>query len=232
MLRRHFVSTLGLALSFGLVAGCASQSSDQTPQERLVSQSESAARSMLESPDFSVLPLYLQRAHAVVIFPNLIRGGFFIAGEGGEGVLVARRSDGSWGYPAFYNMISGSLGLQVGGQLSSMIIAVMTEDGLDAIMNSQFTFGADANVAIVTVGAGIDARTGLNQNADMYAFSRNRGLFVGGALEGSVLQPVESSNRAYYGPAASTYQIVQGNMFNPQANGLRAVLPPQEVAVR
>ena len=84
----------------------------------------------------------------------------------------------------------------------------------------------------MTVGAGVDARTGLNQNADMYAFSRNRGLFVGGSLEGSILQPVESANRAYYGPAASTFQIVRGNLFNPQANGLRAVLPPPEVASR
>jgi lipid-binding SYLF domain-containing protein len=169
---------------------------------------------------------------AVFISPNVVRGGFLIAGEGGEGVLIARREDGTWGYPAFYNMISGSLGIQIGGQLSSMIIAVMTEDGLNSILDSQFTFGADANVALVTVGAGVNARTGLNQNADMYAFSRNRGLFVGGALEGSVLQPSEASNRAYYGPAASTYQIVQGNMFNPQANGLRAVLPPAEVAAR
>lgn len=229
MLRRHIIGLLGIILSTGLLSACASQSGDQTPQERLVSQAESAARSMLGSPDFTILPLYLQRAEAVLIFPNLVRGGFFVGGEGGEGVLVARREDGSWGYPAFYNMISGSLGLQIGGQLSSMIIAVMTRDGLDAIMDSQFTFGADANVAIVTVGAGVDARTGLSQNADMYAFSRNRGLFVGGALAGSILQPVESANRAYYGPAASTYQIVQGNLFNPQANELRAVLPPQEV---
>lgn len=232
MFRRRFTALLALIVSAGVLTACASQSSDQTPQERLVSQSETAVRGMLESPDFSVLSLYLQRAQAVVIFPNLVRGGFFIAGEGGEGVLVARREDGSWGYPAFYNMISGSLGLQIGGQLSSMIIAVMTQDGLNAIMDSQFTFGADANVAIITVGAGIDARTGLNQNADMYAFSRNRGLFVGGALEGSVLAPVESANRAYYGPTASTFQIVQGNFANPQANGLRAVLPPREVAAR
>ena len=232
MFRRHFGKILGLVMSVALLTACASQSGDQTPQERLVSQSETAARVMLESSDFAVLPLYLQRAKAVVIFPNLVRGGFLIAGEGGEGVLIARREDGTWGYPAFYNMISGSLGIQIGGQLSSMIIAVMTEDGLNSILDSQFTFGADANVALVTVGAGVNARTGLNQNADMYAFSRNRGLFVGGALEGSVLQPSEASNRAYYGPAASTYQIVQGNMFNPQANGLRAVLPPAEVAAR
>ncbi|MEM7444961.1 MAG: lipid-binding SYLF domain-containing protein [Pseudomonadota bacterium] len=232
MHRRQVIGLMGLTLSTGVLAACAGQSSTVSPQQRLVDQSETSVRTMLESPDFTILPLYLQRARAVVIFPNLVRGGFFFGGEGGEGVLVARMADGSWGYPAFYDMISGSFGLQIGGQLSSMIIAVMTQDGLNSILDSQFTFGADANVAIVTVGAGVDARTGLNQNADMYAFSRNRGLFVGGALEGSLLRPAEAWNRAYYGPSASTFQVVQGDFTNPGADGLRIVLPPQQVATR
>ena len=101
----------------------------------------------------------LQRARAVMICPRVFKAGFFFGGEGGACVLLARAGNGTWSYPAFYGMGSGSFGLQIGIQDAQFIMMIMTEKGLRAILDSQFKFGADASLAIATIGAGIQGST-------------------------------------------------------------------------
>ena len=129
----------------------------------------------------------LSRARAVLICPRVFKAGFILGGEGGACVLLARAGNGTWSYPAFYGMGSGSIGFQIGIQDAQFVMMIMTEKGLNAVLNSQFKFGADASLAIATIGAGIQGSTTGAMGADIVAFSQTRGLYGGVSLEGSLM---------------------------------------------
>ncbi|MBV1795998.1 lipid-binding SYLF domain-containing protein [Siccirubricoccus sp. G192] len=167
----------------------------------------------------------LRRARAAMVCPRIFRAGFILGGEGGGCVLLARDAAGSWSSPAFYGMASGSIGFQIGVQDMQVLMLIMTERGLGAIMDSQFKIGADASIAIATIGAGIEGSTTSAAGADIVAVARARGLFAGLALEGSLLSSRSEWNRDYYGREASPRQIVlRMEAHNPGADPLRAVL--------
>ena len=193
-------------------------------QEELVERARLTFASMRQEQRYSAINRLLPNAKAIIIFPDVFRGGFVVGGEGGTGVLLARLEDGGWSHPAFFGMGTGSVGLQIGGQVSETVLVVMTEDGLNALFDSQVTLGADASVAVASIGSGIEARTGLDINADMYAFSRNQGLFFGGALEGSYLFERDAWNSAYYTAGATGEAIRHGLYTNSHSDTLRAEL--------
>lgn len=214
-----------LLVAFVAAAAVASPAAALTDQERLIEESRLTALTLMDDPDVPQIPDFVRDAKAVLIFPELFRGGFIIGGEGGIGVMMVRQQDGSWSDPAFYIMAAGSVGLQIGGQISEMLLLVMTEQGLSAIMDRYVTLGVDLNIAVIALGGGVDARTGLDLNADMYAFSRNQGLFAGGALEGSVISDNAEWNDRYYARGATPAAIFAGQYTNPQAQPLRDALP-------
>ncbi len=117
----------------------------------------------------------LERARGMMICPRVFKAGFFFGGEGGACVLLARAGNGTWSYPAFYGMGSGSFGLQIGIQDSQFIMLIMTRPGLNAILDSQFKIGADASLAIATLGArraGIDHRSAGRRHHRLLAVAR------------------------------------------------------------
>lgn len=219
--RRGLLTAAMATLPLALVPLPALASNDQ---ENLVDRARMTIESMLRDPDFVVLQDLMARTHAVLIVPELLKAGFFIGGQGGTGVLLARRADGGWTYPAFYALAGGSFGLQIGGQVSELVLTVMRERGLTALVERRVTLGADASVAAGPVGIGVDARTGMDMSSDMYAFSRNQGLFLGGALQGSVVSPRDDWNTRYYGSGATPEAILAGQHANHHADGLRRAL--------
>jgi len=177
-----------------------------------------------DPPNNDVLSL-LRRARAVMVCPQLFKAGFFLGGEGGNCVLLARDGAGSWSAPAFYSMGSASFGLQIGVQDAELVLAVLTEHGLSAMLDSQFKLGGDASLAIASFGAGLQGATSAALGADIVAFERTRGLFAGISLQGSVLSAQTGWNNAYYGqPLASRQIVIQMQANNPGADPLRAVL--------
>ena len=155
-----------------------------------------------------------------MIFPNLFKAGFGIGGEGGTGVLMVRGASG-WSPPAFYTLAAGSLGLQVGGQLSETIFTIMNEKALDAVLDNQMKLGGDVSAAAGPVGKGIGADTTTNFGADVYTFAKTSGLFGGVSFEGAGMLKKDSWNRAYYGEGASPYAIVIQRKFqNPNTTSL------------
>ena len=169
--------------------------------------------------------IMLRRAKAVMICPRVFKAGFFFGGEGGNCVLVARAGNGTWSYPAFYTLGSGSFGLQIGIQDSQVIIMIMTDRGLTAVMDSQIKLGADAGLAIATLGAGVQGSTTTAVGADIVAFSESRGLYGGISLEGSVMATDTRANQGYYGqPYASRQIVVSMQGTNPGADPLRELL--------
>ena len=222
MLRNRMMSIV-TALALGL--GAATPALALTDQEELVDRARVTIQSLLTDPDYAPLQTTLQDAHAVLIVPDLVKGGFILGGEGGNGVLMARNADGSWSDPSFMLLASGSIGLQIGGEVSELVLSIMTEDGLNAILERKGRIGADVSAALFVVGAGVEAQTAFDTNADMYAFSRGKGLFIGGALEGGVISEKEEWNQAYYGSGAGSRDILAGRFSNPQSSSLSAALP-------
>jgi lipid-binding SYLF domain-containing protein len=167
----------------------------------------------------------LERSKGALICPRIFKAGFFVGGEGGNCVLLARAGNGTWSYPAFYSIGSGSFGLQFGIEDNQLLLLIMTQKGLNATLDSQFKFGANAGIAVATYGAGVQGSTTTAVGADIIAFAASRGLFGGIALEGSVLSSKSESNAAYYGQALDGRSIVmQMRGSNPGAEPLREVL--------
>jgi SH3 domain-containing YSC84-like protein 1 len=197
----------------------------QGDQQTLVDRSTLAIQEMVNQ-DLSDDPRrMLGRARAVMICPRVFKAGFFFGGEGGACVLLARAGNGTWSYPAFYGMGSGSFGFQFGIQDAQFVMMIMTDKGLRAILDSQFKLGADVSLAIATIGAGVQGATTGALGADIIAFSQTRGLFGGVSVEGSLMGQKSEWNRAYYGREMGTRQIVMDmQASNPGADPLRDVL--------
>jgi lipid-binding SYLF domain-containing protein len=193
--------------------------------QHLVDSSTLAIESMMGGTEGTQAQQFLRRAKAVVICPNIFRGAFIFGGEGGGCVMVARAAAGSWSNPAFYGMGSGSFGLQAGIQNAQIMMMVMTNGGLNALLNSQFKIGADAGLTVATFGAGVNGSMSTALDADIITFSKSQGLYGGISLAGSVISSDAGADQAYYGSAIDARQIVvnmSGN--NPGANPLRAML--------
>ncbi|MGE0224683.1 MAG: lipid-binding SYLF domain-containing protein [Acetobacteraceae bacterium] len=169
--------------------------------------------------------IMLQKSRAVLICPRVFKAGFFAGAEGGSCVLLARAGNETWSYPAFYGLSSGSFGFQFGVQDAQLLLLILTDKGLNAVLDSQFKFGANASIAIATIGAGVQGSTTAAVGADIVAFSATRGLFGGVALEGSILSARTEWNQRYYGqPFAARQIVIQMQGVNPGADPLRQIL--------
>ena len=214
-----FTALIALVVCIALPARAASE-----PDE-LVEKSRLTAEKMLSHPDFPTLRQWMKNAHGAIIVPSLLKAGFFIGGEGGNGVLLGRDMHGNWSYPAFYSIGAASLGLQIGVQDSEVIFVIMTERGLNAVINNQVKLGADASIALGPKGAGIEGATTTALTADVYSFSMTRGLFGGISFEGPLVYKRDDWNQQYYGQPVAPREIVIGRKAsNPHAEPLRAAL--------
>lgn len=164
----------------------------------------------------------LHNARGILIVPELVKGGFIFGAQGGTGVLLARDAQGSWSDPAFFGMGAASFGFQIGLEESKIILIIMSEKAMQAVMRDEFKIGAEAGIAVATVGGGAEADTTTHGGADIYAFSESKGLFGGVAIEGGIMKPRRNYNEAYYGKPVSTQEIVLKRVVsNPGADRLR-----------
>lgn len=196
-------------------------------QQQLIDKARGVVQDLKKEPAFGNSPELLRRARAVLIVPNLIKAGFFVGGEGGRGVMMARTANG-WSDPAFYNLGSGSFGLQIGVQSAEVVMFVMSDKALHALMNNQVTLGAKAGLAVLNVGSNVEAGATTNMDADVIVWASAQGAYAGVTVEGSVVDPSEEWNAAYYGRAVAPEAILRHNAVSaPGAVALR-----NELAVR
>ena len=196
----------------------------QYDQQQVVNQSVSTVERIMTDANFQKsFPQDLARAKAILIVPNLYKGGFLLGGQYGNGVLLAKGADGAWSYPAFYSLSGGSLGLQVGIEDVAIVFLINNDKALQAVLNNQFKFGGDMGVTVAVIGAGMGASTTSNAGADILAISLSGvGLYGGLSLEGTVLSPRESWNSHYYGDNVSGRAIILDQAANnPEADRLR-----------
>lgn len=198
-------------------------SSEQAAVDRATAAVESLRTGPGAPPNLGEL---LHKARGIMIFPELVKAGFFFGAQGGSGVLLSRDpATNTWSYPAFYVFGAGSFGLQAGIQVSKIVFIIMNDRALNALMSDEFKVGAEAGIAIVTLGAGAEASTTSAAGGDIYAFAQAMGLFGGIALQGGIIKPRVVYDHEYYGPTVKAEDIVLGlTAKNPGADALRNAL--------
>jgi lipid-binding SYLF domain-containing protein len=179
-----------------------------------------------ESSELKEMAKFMSTAHAIIVLPTVIKGGFLIAAEGGGGVLTVRRDDGSWSNPAFYTLASASIGLQAGLQDTEIILILRTQKALNAVLKHQGKLGADMGLTVGIFGAGAELSTTTNLGQDIYAFSSSKvGLFAGVSFEGSALIRRKDLNEAVYGVGTTPQAIIfQGRLKTNLADDLKKAL--------
>lgn len=194
-------STLVAALvAFALFAPAARAGSE--PEEKLRDAVE-VVEKITEIPEKGIPPALLRNAYGVAVVPGVIKVGFVLGGRYGKGVVSVKRN-GSWSNPSFVTLTGGSLGWQIGAQSTDIILVFKSSKSVDGIKRGKFTLGADASVAAGPVGRHVEAGTDVEMKAEIYSYSRSRGLFVGLAVEGAALQMDDESNGKFYGQKGIT----------------------------
>lgn len=217
---------LSLVLAIGVLVPAA-LAEDAVEQQGIVDKARVTVQAFGQDQEVGpTVRKLMDRAKAVVIFPNILKGAFFVGAEGGSGVLLAKGEGDRWSYPAFYTMGGASFGLQFGGQSSEVMLLIMTSKGINSVLNNEVKLGGDVSVAVGPIGIGAEASTTTNLRADIYSFSRNAGAYFGASIEGAVIHPRRVWNHGYYGSKAASPQaiVLEGKYFNPQADKLRQTL--------
>jgi len=166
-------------------------------------------------PESAIPDKLLDEAHAIVIVPNVLKAGFMFGGRGGRGLLAVKTLQGSWSNPSFVTLGGGSFGFQAGVQYSDVVLVFRNSRSLESIVNGKLTLGADAGVAAGPVGRNAAAATDGQFKAEIWSWSRARGLFAGIALDGAVLKIDHKANQAVYGRGSNARMIFEGRTVQP-----------------
>jgi lipid-binding SYLF domain-containing protein len=164
---------------------------------------------VMAAPDKGIPQDMLQHAHCIVIVPDLKTAAFIVGGKYGKGYLSCRNKVGpGWSAPGTVRIEGGSVGFQIGGSSTDLIMLVMNERGADKLLSSKFTLGAEGSVAAGPVGRTATAQTDAQMHADILSWSRSQGLFAGLALEGATLRQDLDDNASIYGKRLENRDIV------------------------
>lgn len=217
-----------LVLGLSLVSAGAAHAADTAKYERLVNTANEVLVSAIVREGAGIPPALLSQAKAIMIFPNVVRAGFFWGGRFGEGITVARTSDGSWSAPAFYTVVGGSWGLQIGVESVDIVLLVMNDRGFEALLKQKFTIGADISATAGPNTASAQADIDIALKADIVSYSQARGLFAGVALRGARIAPSPRTNRDFYGRSISVDDIIVRDLepMPSSAAGLMSTLAP------
>jgi lipid-binding SYLF domain-containing protein len=197
---------------------------DKEPGGRL-HESAAVLEEIMAAPDKGIPQDLLGNAHCIVIVPGLKTAAFVIGGKYGKGYLSCRGAAGTWSAPATMRIEGGSVGLQIGGSTTDLVMLVMSERGAEKLLESKFTLGGEVSAAAGPVGRTVTAQTDVQMHADILSWSRSQGLFAGVALEGATLRQDLDDNATLYGKPLSTRDIVTTGIAAPRsAAGLLALL--------
>ena len=170
--------------------------------------------SLSKAADSEIPADLLKKASCVVVIPSLKSGAFIVGGEYGRGFASCRTSAG-WSAPAAVKVEAGSVGFQIGGSESEVVLLVMNQKGMDHLLSSKFTIGGDATAAAGPVGRNAQAKTDASMRAEILSYSRSRGVFAGVSLEGGTLREDDSANKDLYGKATTNRAILAGGVPTP-----------------
>ena len=211
-MRRLAVLLLSLTLASTAVAG---PTEDARAQNAL-----RVLNDIQRIPESAIPDKLLDEARAIVIVPDTLKIGLVLGGRRGHGVVSVKNPDGTWSNPAFVSLTGGSIGFQAGVQSSDVVLVFTSERGLESIVNGKITLGADAGIAAGPVGRNTALATDGNLKAEIWSWSRARGLFAGVALDGAVLSIDDDANQAVYGAGTTPRMIFEGRTAQPASDAI------------
>jgi lipid-binding SYLF domain-containing protein len=208
----------------GLAAATLCSAHTNKEQERL-ENSGVVMQEIMNIPD-NIPQEVLEKAECVIVFPSVLKAAFVVGASYGRGAMVCRTGEhfhGPWGAPAMYALEGGSVGFQIGGQATDLVLLVMNERGASSILDSKVKLGGDASVAAGPVGRDAAANTDAYMRAEILSYSRTRGVFAGISLEGSTLRPDDNATEDVYGRRLTAREIVLGRHIEVPESGRHLV---------
>lgn len=200
----------------------ASQRAYADKWEDLVTESSKVLNEMNSMPDTAIPKDMLRKCKAVAIFPSTVAGGFIFGAKYGQGVVLYK-SGNNWSAPAVFNLGGGSWGLQIGGQATDIILLLMNDRGVDGLLQSKLTLGADAAVSAGPVGRDTQASTDLELKGGIFSYARSRGAFIGVKLEGTAIYQNNAGNKALYGKELTAKEILKDGKAKSTAAGVQLI---------
>ena len=217
MIRKIVLGLCMLFVAHGLLAA-------DNEQKRL-ENSGVVLEEVMNTPE-NIPQQVLEKAECVIVFPSVLKAAFVFGGSYGRGAMVCRTGPGfkgPWGAPSMYALEGGSVGFQIGGQATDLILLVMNNRGASSILSSKIKLGADASIAAGPKGRDASADTDAYLRAEILSYSRSRGVFAGVSLEGSTLRPDNDANEAIYHHKITASEIVLGKKVAVPASGRHLV---------
>lgn len=206
-----------------LALGAASAAHSQAREEARLLVATQVLEEQQAQRDNVIPDNLMQRAYAIAVIPDVVKAAFIVGGRRGSGVLVVRDKQGQFSNPVFVSLTGGSVGWQIGAQETDVVLVFTTRRGIEGLADGKITLGAGASVAAGPLGRQGEAAAGVN--AEVFSYSRNRGLFAGVALDGTALTIDNRSNGSFYskrGVLAS--QIMNGEVTKPNSENVRRFL--------
>ena len=171
---------------------------EMTPGAERIEKAIQVLREMVDLPEEGLPPRLLEKCHGIAVIPGVIKAAYGFGGQYGRGLIVIRNEDGSWSNPAFISLIGGSLGWQIGVQKADIVLVFKTGKSVENIAAGKVTLGADASVAAGPVGRSAEASTDLDMEAEIFSYSKSKGLFAGVSIKGASIQIDKDANQAFY----------------------------------
>jgi lipid-binding SYLF domain-containing protein len=217
-------------LSTALILSAAAIAAAETATERLAVSAD-VFEEIMSTPDKGIPQDLLAKAQCVIVVPGLKKGAFVVGGQYGRGFAECRHEDGyGWGAPGAVRVEGGSVGFQIGGSSTDVVMLVMNKRGMQKLLGDKFTLGADASVAAGPVGRTVAADTDVRMDAEILAWSRSKGLFAGISLSGATLRNDADVNAELYGRKIDNKEVLGGATEPPAAaQALRAALDKYSV---
>jgi lipid-binding SYLF domain-containing protein len=221
-----------LVFCLGLMATAALQAANK--EQKRLENSGVVMQEIMNTPE-NIPQEVLEKAECVIIFPSVLKAAFIVGGSYGRGAMVCRTGKnfrGPWGAPAMFALEGGSVGFQIGGQATDLVLLVMNDRGASSILASKVKLGADASIAAGPVGRDASADTDAYLRSEVLSYSRSRGLFAGVSLEGSTLRPDDDATADVYGRKLTAKEIVLGGKIGIPASGRHLVAVLEKSAPR
>ena len=182
---------------------------DVSKQRKILRTSQLVLEEIQKSPDQQIPMNLVSKAKAIIVFPTMLKAGFFVGARYGKGIASVRAEEtGEWGPPAFLFTTGGSFGFQFGAQTIDLILLVMSQRGLEGLLNEQLTLGGDIAISAGPVGRHAEASADVFMQGEIYSYSRSKGLFGGVSLKGTIITSDSDANLTYYGHPYTSKEIL------------------------
>ena len=205
---------LVMSAGFWVSKSAARTEADNDTTKRLDAAAD-VMNEIMAAPDKGIPQDLLDKAACAVIVPNVKKGAFIVGAKYGRGFIVCRKANAGWSAPAGVRVEGGSVGFQIGGSETDIVMLLMNQSAIDKLLSSKFTVGGDTSVAAGPVGRTSSAATDAQLHAQLLTYSRAQGLFAGVSLEGATLRPDDDANKDMYGRKMSNKDVVLGSVQSP-----------------